>query len=86
MPDILKEMTDALQEGMLRVVARDARRRGINPGEAGRLFGSNQVYGGGNGNTVQNFFTTGYDTGTGHTTVAFLVGFSLIDGLDILTA
>jgi hypothetical protein len=85
MPDILKEMSSALQEGMLRIVARDARQRGINATDAGRLFGSNQVYGGGNGNTTQNFFTTGYDSGTGHTTVAFLVGFSLVDGSDILT-
>lgn len=85
MPDILKEMSAALQEGMLRIVARDARQRGINAGHAGRLFGSDQVYGGGNGNSTQNFFTTGYDTGTGKTTVGFLVGFSIVDGEDIIS-
>lgn len=86
MPDILKEMTEAVTERIGRSIARDARQRGINGGAAGRLFGSDQPYGGGNGQTTQNFFTTGYDSGTGKTTVALLPDFSIVDSTDILTS
>ena len=86
MPDYLKEMRDAMAEGVLRIIARDALRRGLDQGAVGRLFGSDQPYGGGNGFATENHFTTGYDSGTGKTTVAFLTGYSPVDGSDIVTA
>lgn len=86
MPDYLKELRGVLVDGMGHIISKDARQRGIEPALAGRLFGSGVGYDGGNGSALQNFFTTGYDSGSGETTVPFIVGFSDVDGEDIVTA
>jgi hypothetical protein len=86
MPDTLKELRDALASGASHSIARYALQRSIQSTSPGRLFGSDQPYGGGNGSQTQDFFTTGYNSGTGETTVAFLPDFSTVDGADIITA
>lgn len=86
MPDIQKEFREAITDGMRNLIARNDRQRGLYSAGPGKLFGSNQDYGGGAGVGTQDFFTTGYDTGTGQTTVAFLPDFSPMDGGDITTA
>ena len=86
MPDILKEMTGALSDAIRREIAKDARKRAQNIGLSGRLFGSDIAYGGGNGTSVDTFFATGYDSGSGTTTVAFIPGFSPVGGTDIVTS
>lgn len=86
MPDVQKEFRSALVDGMRSLIAGDARQRGLYSSGPGKLFGSNQDYGGGVGEGFQDFFTTGYDSVNGVTTVAFLPDFSLVDGTDIVTA
>jgi hypothetical protein len=86
MPDILKEMRQSLAEGVQRLIDRDALQRAVQGGGTIRSVGGGQDFLSAQSSEVQNFFTTGYNSGTQTTTTAFLVGFSPLDGTDILTA
>ncbi len=86
MPDILKEMRSSLADGVQRLIDRDSLKRGVQGGGVIRSLGSGQDFLAAQAASTQNFFTTGYNSGTGTTTIPLTLGFSALDGPDILTA
>lgn len=80
MPDLLKEMRETLVEAVERLLAVDHSRRQLAPPNAGRKIGSGITHGGSSGTAVQDHATTGYDSGSGTTTVAWVLGVSPLDG------
>lgn len=85
MPDILKEMQEAVAAGVLRLIDKQQRQRAIQAGGPARTLGGGQDLLAPLSVNAQNFFTTGYDSVNKVTTVPFLSGFSVVDGDDVVT-
>ncbi len=86
MADLVKEMREALAEGIRRLIQVErAAIQHLTP-DTGRTVGTNIPYRGASGIGREDQVTTGYDPVTGETTVAFVLGVSEMDGEDIFSA
>jgi hypothetical protein len=84
MADPIKELKEALVEGVQRLIEVDQAQKHFQLQPPGREFFSGIAFGGGNGIRELTMTTTGFDPVTGLTTVAFVLGASAIDGDDVL--
>lgn len=83
MADLIKELKEAMVEGVHRLIQSDQAFKQIGSPLVGKAAGSGTPMGGGNTVTEDQRATTGY--ANGQTTVAFTVGLSEIDGDDTIS-
>lgn len=83
--DPMKEMAHSIGDGVRRLIHAEAMKKGWMATPPGRLLQTNIPIAGGAKWQTQDLFTTGYDSGSGQTTVPFTVGLSPVDGGDMVT-
>lgn len=83
-PDFIKEWKEATVEGVRRLQDSYHSQKGWRAAQPGRRLGNNSAFAGANGVTPQQATTTGWDPVHNKTVVMFLIGFSSVDGTDVV--
>lgn len=83
MPDLIKELKEALVDGVRRLITADQAAKQFLPSPPGRTVGTGIAFAGASGTRDDNRVATGYDPATGLTTVVVTLDASIIDGDDV---
>lgn len=83
MADLIKEMKEAIGDGVRRLITVDQVGKQFFLQPPGRTVGAGISFGGSSGIREDDRVTTGYNPMTGETTVAFVMGVSELDGDDV---
>lgn len=81
MRDAVNQIKEAVERAVRGQIQRDASERGVAVSNAG---GIGNALGGGAGTEQMAMFATGYNAGSGETTLGFVFDFSEFDGSDLL--